>query len=212
MPVGIPPHRHPLCRGRRHDRGGVMAPVRPHTVRGQPLPPGQNLGPIGPVPAVRRIRTGGPWVSTAKCSVRFHPLGAGQGLVPAYGPCGLGRHWDRAGVHPPPRAVGVLLQGVWPPGSHAPVPPAGRAAMGVFPAPGVRRHIPPRDAGAQDPEDGMEAAAVVLGRATGLAGATRPQRLQALPGRVGDVRAAVDRGQSVVCLGLTLGMPHCSAL
>lgn len=83
---------------------------------------------------------------------------------------------DMAGVDHQPfkvRLVDQLLQQLFP---DALVTPAAETTMGVFPVPVIWRKIPPRRAGAKNPENRIQKSTVVLGN-------TAP--LTSLPGKMG---------------------------
>ena len=83
---------------------------------------------------------------------------------------------DMAGVDHQPfkvRLVDQLLQQLFP---DALVTPAAETTMGVFPVPVIWRKIPPRRAGAKNPENRIQKSTVVLSN-------TSP--LTSLPGKMG---------------------------
>jgi len=63
--------------------------------------------------------------------------------------------------------------------------------VSVFPVPVIGRQIPPRSAGAQNPENGVEKKSVVFGSATPESLLSRQMGFEQFPGFIVDVVAAV---------------------
>ena len=99
--------------------------------------------------------------------------------------------FDVAGVDHQPFVIGIDDQFLQQSLPKALVAPAAKATVGVLPVPVIGRQIPPRSAGAQDPENGVEKKPVVFGLSAPLSLLSGQMRFEQFPGFIVDVVAAV---------------------
>ena len=102
-------------------------------------------------------------------------------------------HFDMAGVNHQPFQIGVIGHLGQQAGPVAVFLPAGKTAVGGVPVSVIRGQVAPGCAGAEDPEYGVDKAAVVLCGASHFTGAAGQVWGDGFPGAVGDVVAAVGR-------------------
>ena len=99
--------------------------------------------------------------------------------------------FDVTGIDHEPFKVGLIDQFFQQRLPDALVAPANEAAMGVAPSAIVRRQVPPRRAGAQDPKHRVNKLSIVLRPASPNPFPSRQMRFEEFPGSVVDVVAAV---------------------
>ena len=118
----------------------------------------------------------------------------------------MGVDFDVAGVDHEPFVVGLVDQFFQQRLPDALVAPANEAAVGIAPPAIVRRQIPPRSPGAQDPKHRVDKSSIVLRPPSPNPFASRQVRFEEFPGSVVDVMAAVGRSGDGDSLGKVRGL------